>query len=122
MLLVRRRNEPDAGLWGYPGGHVDWGESVHAAALRELLEETSVRAVPIATLTQLDLIGRDDAGDVTHHFLLTAVLCRHEAGEPRPLDDVSDARWIAVEDVLADALDMSRDVDTVLRLALDAEA
>ena len=25
VLLVRRKNKPDAGLWGFPGGHVDLG-------------------------------------------------------------------------------------------------
>lgn len=34
LLLVQRRNEPDAGLWGFPGGHVDPGETAFNAAIR----------------------------------------------------------------------------------------
>ncbi len=41
-LLVRRANPPDAGLWGFPGGKIEFGETVKAAATRELLEETGI--------------------------------------------------------------------------------
>ncbi|OWJ87584.1 NUDIX domain-containing protein, partial [Paracoccus yeei] len=34
VLLVQRRNPPDAGLWGFPGGHVEPGETALAAAAR----------------------------------------------------------------------------------------
>ena len=56
VLLVQRRNPPDAGLWGFPGGHVNWGETALAAAARELREETGVIATPIDYLTNIDLI------------------------------------------------------------------
>ena len=54
-LLVRRANPPDAGLWGFPGGKIEYGETVRAAALRELLEETGVQAQAQEILTTLDL-------------------------------------------------------------------
>jgi ADP-ribose pyrophosphatase YjhB (NUDIX family) len=40
ILLMRRS---DNGFWGPPGGYVELGESVAAAAAREVLEETGVR-------------------------------------------------------------------------------
>ena len=40
ILLMQRS---DNGMWGLPGGHVEPGESVAAAALREVLEETGWR-------------------------------------------------------------------------------
>lgn len=118
LLLVRRRNEPDAGLWGYPGGRVELGETAMEAAARELLEETSVRADPREYLGNLDIILRDAAGDVAFHYLLAAVLCDYVTGEPEPADDVSEAEWIPFERVFAGDLPMSADVDTVLGLAL----
>ena len=57
VLLVRRRNPPDVGLWGYPGGHVEWGETVAEAAMRELHEETALRAEPLGYLTNVDFIS-----------------------------------------------------------------
>lgn len=43
VLLTRRAIEPSRGLWTFPGGYVDWGEEVTAAARRETLEEVRLR-------------------------------------------------------------------------------
>ena len=50
VLLARRGKEPDAGLWGFPGGHVELGETALQAAVRELREETGVEAHPLGYL------------------------------------------------------------------------
>jgi ADP-ribose pyrophosphatase YjhB (NUDIX family) len=42
LLLTRRAIEPSRGKWTFPGGYVDWGETVDAAALRETWEETGL--------------------------------------------------------------------------------
>ena len=118
VLLAKRKNAPDAGLWGFPGGHVDWGETALDAAARELREETGVVATPLRYLTNLDIIVRGDAGAITHHFLLTAVLCRYEKGMPVASDDVSDARWFAVDAVAN--LSASANVTDIIELAQDA--
>jgi 8-oxo-dGTP diphosphatase len=43
ILLTRRAISPGQGLWTFPGGFVDFGETVADAALRETLEETGLR-------------------------------------------------------------------------------
>jgi len=121
ILLVRRRNEPDAGLWGFPGGHVDFGETALEAAARELREETGVIARPLHYLTNVDIIVRDGAGAITFHFLLAAVLCEYVSGEPAAADDVSDAGWWDVADILAGRVQCSEHVDVVVELAVDAD-
>ncbi len=118
VLLVRRRKEPDAGKWGFPGGHVEPGETALAAAARELAEETSVRASPRRYLTNVDVIMHDDAGILRFHYLLAAVLCRYEAGTPAAADDVSDARWCDIADI--DALTTSANVQEVVAMAAAA--
>lgn len=42
ILMVRRANPPGYGLWSVPGGYVDRGEVVEAAAAREVQEETGL--------------------------------------------------------------------------------
>ena len=42
VVLVRRAIEPGYGLWVFPGGYVDRGEQVHAAAIREAREEAGL--------------------------------------------------------------------------------
>ncbi len=42
FLMIKRAIQPQLGLWGFPGGYVDRGEVVEAAAAREVLEETGL--------------------------------------------------------------------------------
>jgi 8-oxo-dGTP diphosphatase len=119
-LLVRRANPPDAGLWGFPGGKIDYGETVKAAALRELLEETGVRAQAQEILTTLDILARSGDGALQQHYILIAVRCRWLSGLPLAGDDALEARWFPVSDLRPDRLPMSADVDVIARLAREA--
>lgn len=43
MLLVQETKPINYGRWNLPGGHVEFGETLHQAALREVAEETNLR-------------------------------------------------------------------------------
>ncbi len=44
VLLMCRNKEPNLGLWVAPGGKIEVGESPYECAIRELVEETGLRA------------------------------------------------------------------------------
>ncbi|MCW5773183.1 MAG: NUDIX hydrolase [Rhodospirillaceae bacterium] len=115
FLLVRRGHRPDAGKWGFPGGKIELGETIVEAALRELDEETGVRAAPIDILTALDVIRRDRDGTL-HHYVLIAVLCRWEAGDGVAADDADEARWFDAAEI--GSVQTSPDVEKVALMAL----
>lgn len=121
VLLVQRNKQPDAGLWGFPGGHVEWGETVQEAAVRELREETGVAAEAMSYIENLDLLLRDGDGLIRAHYLLVGVACRYVSGNPVAADDARDARWFSVDQITTGDLPMSDRVPDLLRLALDLD-
>lgn len=112
-LLVRRANPPDAGLWGFPGGKIDFGETVAAAAVRELLEETGITGEAQEVITTLDILVPSDEGGIRQHYILIAVRCRWISGSPLAGDDALEARWVPIADLDPATLPMSADVDVI---------
>jgi ADP-ribose pyrophosphatase YjhB (NUDIX family) len=80
IVLINRKNPPYG--WAIPGGFIDYGESAEAAAMREAMEETSLK------VTDLELVGvySDPDRDPRHHTL-TVVFTGRGEGVPRAADD-----------------------------------
>lgn len=121
VLLVRRAKPPDARHWGFPGGKIEAGEMIHDAAVRELLEETEVRAYARRTFTAVDAFDRDGSGRLRQHFVLIAVLCQWISGEPVADDDALEARWFRLAELDDKGLAFSLDVEAVARQAAQLE-
>jgi 8-oxo-dGTP diphosphatase len=80
IVLIERRNFPPG--WAIPGGFVDFGETVEAAAVRESLEETSLEVELLALLGIYSRPERDPRGQT-----ITAVYVGRAIGTPHARDD-----------------------------------
>nr|WP_321456309.1 NUDIX hydrolase [uncultured Cohaesibacter sp.] len=118
ILLVRRANPPDAGKWGFPGGKVEFGETLEIAAQRELFEETGIRARADSILTTFETFTRNTSGRLEFHYVLIAVLCDWQEGEPVAGDDALEAEWYNADDLPWYDLATSEDVPRVAEMAL----
>lgn len=99
VLLVKRGREPGRGLWAIPGGAVELGESLQAAAEREILEETGVVIRAGEPIFAFDLIEKDEAGALKFHYVIVDLMAEYLSGEPVARDDADDARWLAPRDL-----------------------
>ncbi len=116
VLLIQRGKEgPFRGLWSLPGGRIEPGEPVRAAALREVREETGVTAELAGVLDIHDLIRRDAAGEVASHYLLAVFYGRWVSGEPVAGDDATAARFVPLDAIRE--LHMTDGADAFVRRA-----
>ncbi len=72
LLLIRRGHAPSAGFWSVPGGHVEPGETLPEAIVREVREETGLDVRPGAVVGRLSIPGDGVVYDVTD-FVCTLV-------------------------------------------------
>ena len=90
MLMHRRRlDSMHGGLWEFPGGKIEPGESPESAALREIEEELGVMLDPRALLPVNFASGAGEGGSPLVILLYT---CRRWIGEPECLEGEA-IRW-----------------------------
>jgi ADP-ribose pyrophosphatase len=118
IVLIRRAKEPARGLWTFPGGAVELGESVRDAARREALEETGLEVRLGEVALVLDHVGRDAVGRVQYHYIIIDYHAEPIGGELHPGTDVSEARWASLEDL--DDLEMTEKAEEVARHLLES--
>lgn len=98
LLLVKRKFNPDAGMWSIPGGHLDLGERVRQAAVRELEEETGFKTKVTKLAGIIDKIMYDKKGDIEYHYVLINYFVEQIEGNPDqvpiPDDDALDAKFV----------------------------
>lgn len=98
LLLIKRKNNPDAGYWSIPGGHLELGEKVQDAAVREAYEETGFKTRVIKLAGVIDKIMYDDKGDIEYHYVLINYFVNQINGDPnqppKADDDAAEAKFV----------------------------
>jgi 8-oxo-dGTP diphosphatase len=94
VLLIKRGNPPLLGEWSLPGGVVELGETLRAAAQREASEETGLIVKAGEVLEVLDRIIPGKDGAPQYHYVLIDFLCTVQGGELRAGGDAADVCWV----------------------------
>jgi mutator protein MutT len=110
VLLVRRGIEPGYGKWAFPGGHVDRGETIEEAALRETREECGAEAALGELLGLFSYPGRPVVIAVFRAQLLP------HSGEPTAADETLEVGWFTADDVAGLELAFRSVADSLSRL------
>lgn len=114
VLLIQRKRDPYLGRWALPGGFVEMNETLDAAVVRELAEETGVTDLRLQQFHTFGEPNRDPRGrtiTVAHVALID--LKRHAI---QPADDAEAVEWFSIDDLpeLAfdhrDIIERARDV------------
>jgi 8-oxo-dGTP diphosphatase len=100
-ILLQQRPEGGsmAGLWEFPGGKIEVGETPQAALVRELAEELGISVqetdlYPISFASEALPAKHSDAE--VPHLLLLLFGCNTWAGKPEPLH-AAELRWISLD-------------------------
>jgi ADP-ribose pyrophosphatase YjhB (NUDIX family) len=90
VWLLKRAFDPGAGLWTFPGGFVDLGESVEEAARRETREELEI------DVELRELVGVYSRGEDRH---VMVVFAAEALGVPRPTEEATEVQAYAPAEI-----------------------
>jgi 8-oxo-dGTP diphosphatase len=92
VLLVRRARSPADGFYSLPGGRVEFGETLHAALNREVIEETALKIEIAGLAGWREVLPATSRGG---HYLIMSFAARWIAGEVVLNEELDDFRWLA---------------------------
>jgi 8-oxo-dGTP diphosphatase len=91
VLLVRRARSPGKGFYSFPGGRVEFGESLHTALHREVDEETGLKIEIVDLAGWREVLPGTGGGG---HYLIMSFAARWTANEPVLNDEHDDFKWL----------------------------
>jgi 8-oxo-dGTP diphosphatase len=91
IVLLRRTIDPQKGKWVFPGGFVDRGETVPAAAVRETLEEVGLRVALTGILDVYSFAGNE--------VVVIVYAAETIGGELKPCDECDEVKAYAPESI-----------------------
>lgn len=114
ILLIKRGNDPYKDCWALPGGHIEPGEDLVDAAIREFWEEVGIQ-LDTKDLKQLGAYGtpgRDPRGDYVSIAFVAPLGCKVK---PCAGDDAAEAKWFALSELPALAFDHGKIIQEALQ-------
>lgn len=111
ILLIERKHPPFEGTWALPGGFLEMDETLEAAALRELEEETGLSGIKLKQFHTFSKVNRDP-----RHRTITTVFIgfiQWNSHTLRAGDDASKAEWFPLDKLPALAFDHDEVLDMV---------
>ena len=112
VLLIRRGQAPNKGLWTIPGGRQEPGETLFETAHREIEEETGVSISDPVLIDVVDLIRHDEDGTLARHYTLVDYAARYKNGTPIAGGDADLTRWVPAA-IIEDHVEWSETVRIV---------
>ena len=91
-LLLQEKQPKAYGLWNFPAGKVDLGESIEQAAVREAKEESGYDVELVKEIA----IFHSKATDVVKHAYAAKII---GGGLNFPEDEIMDGKWFALEEI-----------------------
>lgn len=107
-VLMQQRNDPGNagfhGKWEFPGGGIDFGETMHENIIRETKEECGLD-VQVERLLQYVHIEPNQGQTRPYQVILLPFVCSVVGGEVAACDrEVMDVKWVPVDDILEQEL------------------
>ena len=89
VLLGKRKNAHGADTWAFPGGHLEFNESITDCAAREVFEETglSIKNLRCGPYTN-DIFAAENK-----HYVTLFVLADHDSGTPEVKEPHKCEKW-----------------------------
>ncbi|NMC81600.1 MAG: NUDIX hydrolase [Armatimonadetes bacterium] len=100
VLLVRRGTPPNKGIWTFPGGCIELGETARTACVREVLEETGIKVNVGPVVETVDVLESDGKRCRRHYTVIDFLAV--PAGDAGPVcasEDAEDARWFDMAEI-----------------------
>jgi 8-oxo-dGTP diphosphatase len=102
VLIIKRGKAPFIGQWSIPGGSLHEGERLEDAAIREVMEETSVNIRLLGLIGVFEALPKKREGEgFLRHMLMVDYAAEWLSGEPVAGDDAAAAEFVPFEDALA---------------------